>query len=163
MGNITYREDVIQSDANRVSEMVTSTGFFNDEEIEIAVELVLERLNEGIKSGYLFLFAEIDNQVVGYSCYGPISGTVDSYDLYWIATDNKYRGQGIGKKLLFETEQRVAALGGNGLYAETASKPQYEPTRLFYEKNNYTIEARLKDFYAPDDDKLIYVKRVRKA
>jgi ribosomal protein S18 acetylase RimI-like enzyme len=161
MSEITYREKVLPTDPESVRKIIVSTGFFNQEEIEMAVELVVERLEKGISSGYLFLFAERDGQVLGYSCYGPIAGTAESFDLYWIATDNQFRGQGIGKVLLKETENKIASIGGNGIFVETASKPQYEPTRLFYEKNKYILEARLKEYYAPGDDKLVYVKRVK--
>jgi len=38
--------------------IVESSGFFSAEEVEIAVQLVQERLTKGIQSGYHFLFAE---------------------------------------------------------------------------------------------------------
>jgi ribosomal protein S18 acetylase RimI-like enzyme len=157
---INYRETVVPADVEIVRDITKSSGFFNTEEIKIAAELVEARLSEGKSSGYYFIFAEIDGHVVSYSCYGPIEGTKSSYDLYWIATHNNYRGKGIGKKLIIETEKRIAQAKGKNIYVETASKPQYEPTRKFYESMNYVLEARLKQFYADDDDKLIYVKRV---
>jgi ribosomal protein S18 acetylase RimI-like enzyme len=157
---INYRENVVPADIIIVGDIVKSTGFFNHEEVEIAVELVEERLAKGEWSGYHFLFAEINGKAAAYSCYGPIHGTQSSYDLYWIVTHTDFRGQGIGKLLLAETERRIAQAGGKGIYAETASKPQYEPTRIFYDNCGYTLEARLKQFYADDDDKLFYVKRV---
>ena len=40
-------------------EIVQSTGFFYDHEIEIAVELVTERLTHGESTGYYFVFAEV--------------------------------------------------------------------------------------------------------
>jgi GNAT superfamily N-acetyltransferase len=156
-----FRESVVPADVRIVADIVKSTKFFNHEEEEIAVELVQERLDKGISSGYFFIFAEIEGKAVAYSCYGPISGTQDSFDFYWIVTHNNFRGKGIGKILLLETEKAIAKAGGNGIYVETASKALYEPTRKFYEKNNYILEAQLKDFYAPNDDKCIYVKRVK--
>jgi hypothetical protein len=41
---------------------------------------------------------------------------------------------------------------------EASSKEQYIPTRAFYENNQYLLKARFEDFYAPDDDKVVYVK-----
>ncbi len=157
---INYRNIVIPADVGIVAEIVKSTGFFNKEEIDVATGLVEDCLENGEKSGYLFLFAELNGRSVAYSCYGPIPGTHSSFDVYWLATHNDFRGKGIGKILMAETENRIAQLKGKNIYVETASKPQYEPTRKFYENCGYVIEARLKDFYASDDDKLIYVKRV---
>jgi ribosomal protein S18 acetylase RimI-like enzyme len=157
---INYRENVVPGDIAIVEDLVKSTGFFNLEEIHVAVELVEARLSQGESSGYYFIFAEIDGQTVAYSCYGPIHGTQSSFDIYWIATHNSQRGKGIGKILIKETEKRIAQVKGKNIYVETASKPQYEPTRKFYDNCGYILEARLKKFYADDDDKLIYVKRV---
>lgn len=157
---INYRSIVIPADVEIVANIVKSTGFFNKEEIDVATGLVKDCLDKGEESGYFFLFAEINGRSASYSCYGPIPGTQSSYDIYWLATHNEYRGQGIGKILIAETEKRIAQQKGKNIYVETASKPQYEPTRKFYEKCGYIIEARLKQFYADNDDKLIYVKRV---
>jgi len=54
-GQITWREEPRPSDRKRVREIVVSSGFFSEAEIEVAVELVQERLNKGIESGYYFL------------------------------------------------------------------------------------------------------------
>jgi GNAT superfamily N-acetyltransferase len=161
MNTVSFRYEPIPADIQAIRDIVVSTEFFNAEEIEIAVYLIEERLNKGISSGYYFVFAEMNGETVAYSCYGPIDGTQDSHDLYWIVTHNNYRGKGIGKALIAETEKKIAQMDGNGIYVETASKHQYEPTRKFYENCGYILEARLKHFYAPDDDKLIYVKRVK--
>jgi len=157
---ITYREDPKPSDIAAVRAIVVSTGFFNDAEIEIAAELVEERLNRGLSSGYLFLFAEQNGEVTGYTCYGPISGTESSYDLYWIAVHEKYRGKGLGKELMARTEALISGQDGKRVYAETSSREQYGPTRRFYESCGYAAEAAIKDFYAVGDSKVIYVKVV---
>jgi hypothetical protein len=44
------------------------------------------------------------------------------------------------------------------VYVETSGRRDYAPTRAFYERAGYRPEARLADFYAPGDDKWIYVK-----
>lgn len=155
---ITFRYDVSPSDVETVREIVGSTGFFNPTEIEIAVELVEERLELGDASGYFFVFAEHDGQVLGYTSYGPIAGTAGSFDLYWIAIQRSQQGRRMGRLVMEETERRIRASGGRRLYAETSGRPQYEPTRVFYERLGFFREAHLKDFYAPGDDKVFYVK-----
>ena len=101
---LIFRENVLPGDNSVVRAIVASSGFFHDHEIEVAVELVEERLHKGLKSGYLFLFADQGDRTVGYSCYGEIACTEGSYDLYWIAVHNDCRNQGIGKVLLQKTE-----------------------------------------------------------
>jgi ribosomal protein S18 acetylase RimI-like enzyme len=133
---------------------------FYDYEIDVAVELVDERLKRGPASGYFFAFTEVDGRVAGYSCYGPIACTVHSYDLFWIAVHKDFQGQGLGRLLLEESERLIAAAGGHRIYVETSSRDQYLPTRTFYEHCRYRREATLEDFYGPSDAKVVYVKVV---
>jgi D-alanine-D-alanine ligase len=158
--DLVIRETVTPADAAAVREIVASSGFFYDHEIAVAVELVEERLAKGQASGYLFLFAETGGRTIGYACYGPIACTTGSYDLFWIAVHDDVRSQGLGRRVLEETERRIAAAGGRRIYAETSGRPHYEPPRRFYERCGYTAEAVLKEFYAPGDDKVVYVKAV---
>ncbi len=155
---ITFRQNVQPKDIEQVRLIVESTDFFDPDEIDIATELVQERLAKGEQSGYFFLFTEIEGRIAGYTCYGPIPATEASYDLYWIAVHNAYRGHGIGKRLLKETESLIVQQGGQRIYIETSSLDYYQPTRLFYLKNGYHVEATLKDFYYAGDSKLIYLK-----
>lgn len=156
--HLTFRDTVNPPDAEHVRAIVHSTGFFSPEEVEIAVELVTERLVKGLESGYHFLFVEHHNRVVGYSCFGPIPGAQASIDLYWIAVHSDFRGMGIGKKLMVESERAIQRMGGMRIYIETSSREQYQPTRAFYLACGYKQEALLEDFYAPGDSKVIYVK-----
>ncbi len=159
-GALRYRETVNAQDPEAVRAILESSRFFSVEEVDVAVELVLERLSVGIRSGYHFIFAEGGTGMVGYSCFGPIALTQSSYDLYWIAVCQACRGLGIGGELLRRTEARARELGGDRLYIETSSRSQYAPTRSFYERHGYRAEAVMEDFYAPGDHKVVYVKRI---
>ncbi len=158
--NLTFRKAPLEDDPEKVGELVQKTGFFSDSEIEIAKELVRERLLRGIQSGYYFIFVENKKQLIGYTCFGPVAGAQSSFDLYWIVIDNSFQGYGIGKLLNTMTENIISEMGGSRIYAETSSRPQYEPTRAFYRNAGYNEAAHLEDFYAPSDGKIIFVKRI---
>ena len=161
INNIKFRYRLAKNEAKNIRSITKSTGFFTKDEVSIAEELALAHIAQGEKtSGYFFVTAWICENLVAYSCYGPIPGSDTGYDLYWIVTDAKYRGKGFGKRLLQETEQMIAKSGGQNLYAETSSTPLYAPTRSFYEHNDYLKEAVLKDFYRPGDDKVFYSKKL---
>ena len=153
----TFRYEPRPDDVTRLRELVASTGVFRDHEIEIAVELLEERLELGPPSEYEFVFAEEDGQLLGYTCFGPITITQGSYDLYWIAVRKDCQGRGLGKQLLTETLRLIRSLGGRKLYIETSGKPEYAPTRAFYDRSGCKLEATLADFYQVGDDKLMYV------
>lgn len=157
---VGFRDSVLPSDPDAVRAIVESSGFFSKEEIDIAVELVDERLKQGLASGYYFIFAEQNQRVVGYTCFGPVPATKFSYDLYWIAVHNDFRGAGIGKKLMLKSEEAISRLGGRRIYIETSSREQYQPTRAFYLASGYKQDALLEDFYAPGDSKVIFVKAI---
>jgi len=160
MEKISLRKTVQFSDMDHVESIVRSTGFFREDEIVVAIELVDERLKKGSESGYEFIFAEVDGDTVGYSCYGLIPCTIHSFDLYWIATHKDFMNRGIGKMLLQETEKEIQGLGGKAIYAETSSKQLYAPTRAFYEKNDFRIKGYFENFYDEGDDKVVYMKEV---
>jgi GNAT superfamily N-acetyltransferase len=154
----SYRSEVRPRDREAVRAILSSSGFFYPEEIAVAEELVEERLQRGLASGYHFEFAEAGGPPAGYTCYGPIACTRESYDLYWIGVHQEHRRAGLGRRLLARAEERIGALGGRRIYVETSSRAQYEPTRAFYLACGYRIEARLEGFYAPGDGKVIFLK-----
>ncbi len=155
---LQFRGEVAANDIDPIRQLVASTGMFNPEEIAMAEELVGERLAKGPASGYEFLIAEREGMIVGYACYGRIPGTQESYDLYWIVTAPQFQRTGIGRQLLGEVERRIAAAGGQRIYADTSGREQYAATRAFYQRMGFRREAILPDFFAPGDDKVIFVK-----
>jgi ribosomal protein S18 acetylase RimI-like enzyme len=154
--DLTLRQEVRLSDREHVRAMVRSTAFFSAQEEEVAVELVDERLAKGEASGYHFLFLDRGPAPVAYACFGPSALHQESFHLYWIVVAQELRGQGLGPGLMRLTEERIRTLGGSRVYAETSSRDQYAPTRRFYEKCGFSVEARLKEYYSPGEDLLIY-------
>jgi hypothetical protein len=59
-----------------------------------------------------------------------------------------------------ESERLIAEAGGSRVYVETSTRDQYHPTRAFYQRCGYSLEAVIEHFYAPDDGKAIFVKVV---
>jgi ribosomal protein S18 acetylase RimI-like enzyme len=124
--------------------------------------LVEARLTDGEASGYEFIFANSPEALAGYACYGAIPCTAAGFDLYWIAVDPDFQRQGLGRVLIEAVESQIAAKGGERIYIDTSGRDQYQPTRAFYERSGFYCEARLKDFYSPGDDRVIYVKSLMK-
>ena len=156
--NVTFRDAVHRSDPEAIFRLTESCELFYPEETAVARELAEERLARGPSSGYEFLFAETDGIVAGYTCFGPIPLTQGRFDLYWIAVQKDLQETGIGRRLLQLTEVRIQEMEGRRIYVETSSRKIYEPTHRFYLSGGYHQEAILTDFYAPGDDKVIYMK-----
>ncbi len=145
-------------DRSRILEIVTATGSFTPVEIVTAMEVVDEGLAAPDRDYFLFVAEDEGSQVRGYECHGPTPLTEGTYDLYWIAVDPKAQGGGYGRALLEFAEKDVLGRGGRLLLIETSSQESYGATIRFYEKSGYPLVARIKGFYRPGDDKLIFAK-----
>lgn len=154
MANI-WRRLPEPGDPRRVARICRESGFFNPEEVRVARELVEERLTRGLASGYRFWFAMHGDKLAGYACYGPISGALGAWDLYWIVVAPALQGRGLGRRLMARVCSSVSRAGGARLYVETSSRALYAPTRRFYQGLGFVEQATLPGFYAPDDDKVI--------
>ncbi|HET8696418.1 MAG TPA: GNAT family N-acetyltransferase [Gammaproteobacteria bacterium] len=157
---LRFRGRARPADVLALRKLVAATGVFHPEEQAIALELLEDRLRAGKRSGYEFIFADVGRELVGYCTWGAVPLTQRSYDLYWIAVAPGRQGLGIGRRLLEAAERAVARRGGGGLYIETSSRDVYRRTRRFYRAAGYRQVARLADFYAPGDAKLVFCKTI---
>ncbi len=158
--NLSWRREVMESDQGAVENLLRTTGFFYGNEIEVAKELVEAGLTQGEVSGYDFLFAEYEGQMIGYGCFGPIPLTSHRFDIYWLAVAKAWQDQGIGRQLLSRMEQMIRGAKGGIIYIETAGRPLYEPTRQFYLRQGYLEVARIPDYYADGDDRIVFMKKL---
>ena len=177
------------SHRDRVAEIVRACGVFREDEVQVALELfdealgargsglgAGERMSDGAgapsriprpnpqppaPSPYHFsgLFDQTDT-LAAFSCHGPTPGTDRTYDLYWIAVDPALQGAGGGTVLLAEVERVLAGAGARMLVVETSSRPEYAATRGFYSRRGCVEAARVRAFYAPGDDRVIFTKRL---
>lgn len=155
---------LIQKDREAIKDILIKTEHFNDEEIEVALELIDIYLNKKEQKDYIiYVYEDYDTKnTSGYICYGKRPMTDWTYDLYWIAVDPEYHGKGIGSRLVKYMEEDLLKQGGKIILAETSGKPQYENERKFYEKCGYEVQTIIKDFYREGDDLFIYLKNLRR-
>ena len=142
-------------DRARLAELLVATGAFHDEEIDVALSLF-----DLTDDDYELLGAFDDGRLVGYACFGPTPATEGTYDLYWLAVDPAAQGRGIGRALVREVERQLSERGGRLLVVETSSRADYAGTREFYARSGYTEAARVRDFYAPADDRILLTTRL---
>jgi len=152
---------MVRKDKSTIMDILRTIREFTPEEVVVAEELIDAYLETSSISEYLVLVAEVDAAVTGYVCYGPTPLTKGTWDVYWIAVDPGGQGQGVGRALMAFTEDRIKESQGRLVLVETSGRPDYAKTRRFYNSIEYTEAARVADFYAPGDDKLILEKRLR--
>jgi ribosomal protein S18 acetylase RimI-like enzyme len=143
------------TDRARLEDITRATGIFRENETAVALE-VFDAAVSG-SPDYAALAADLVGQFAGWICWGPTPCTVGTFDLYWMAVDPAVQGAGIGSALLEEMERRIAG-SARLIVVETSGRPDYQPTRAFYEARGYRVGGIIPEFYAPGDDQVVYVK-----
>jgi GNAT superfamily N-acetyltransferase len=159
---ITIRSTT-NDDALDILHIASSEPLFSPEETACVAELLQDFYQREDHNGYYFLTALIDELVVGFACYGPTPLTRGTFDLYWISVAEDQKKKGIGRLLIQQIVQRVTALNGRLIMADTSGRNDYALTRAFYERNGFERACRVKDFYAPGDDLVLYCVTIKQS
>jgi ribosomal protein S18 acetylase RimI-like enzyme len=165
----------------QLEEIVRATGVFSEAEVAVALEVFDDAQTATMDNGqwtigenpfsivhsplsrladYEFIGAFDGDDLFGYACFGPTPATDRTYDLYWIAVHPEAQRAGAGAALMTEVERQLSERRARLVVIETSSRADYEPTRRFYHKRGYDEVARVRDFYAPGDDRVVLSKRL---
>ena len=86
------------------------------------------------------------------------------WNLYFLAVTKKHQGGGsTGSALVAYVEANLRTRGEDVaklLLIETSSVERFAPARAFYRKRGYVEEARVREYYGPGDDKVVFWKRL---
>ena len=158
-----------------IESIVRATAVFSDEEVSVALELFDEavlgsrlstvgasqsRESRAQSPDYEFIGAFLEDRLIGFACFGPTPSTDRTFDLYWIAVHPAAQRTGAGAALMHGVETELEGRRARIVVVETSSREDYAPTRQFYHKRGYVENARLRDFYAAGDDRVILTKRL---
>ena len=154
-----------------IEEIIRATGVFNDDEVGVALELFDGAFGFGLSAfgepraespepDYEFIGAFDGDRLIGYACFGLTPSTDRTYDLYWIAVHPDAQRTGAGAALMDQVERQLEARRARLIVVETSSRDDYAPTRGFYRKRGYDEVARVRGFYAPEDDRVVLTKRI---
>ena len=149
---------ILTSDRTALLQILENTPEFKPYEITVAKEVIDSCLNGGQSSGYYIMIAVDDAEIAGYICYGPTPLTNGTWDIYWEVVAQNKRGLGIGGSLMKAAEKEIRKAKGRLALIETSSTPAYGKTRQFYIGHGYEEIARVPDFYAYGDDRIIMRK-----
>ena len=147
-----------QPDREPILTVLRSDDTFSEEEVTVATEVLDAALAQPGRD-YHILVCE-DATVVGYVCYGPTPMTRGAFDLYWLATHRDARGRGVARRLVEAMEAELAACGARVVRVETSQLDAYGAARAFYLRLGYLEAGRIRDFYRPGDDLVIFAKGV---
>jgi ribosomal protein S18 acetylase RimI-like enzyme len=148
-----------KKDRPRLEAILKAQKHFQRAEVQIAMELIDTALTQRGQEDYIFRIAEgAEGKILGFICYGQAPLTDAVYDIYWIVVHPSSWNQGTGTSLLHQAEEEMRSRKARLLLIETSSRPAYEMARAFYGKHGYKEQARVLDYYAAGDHKLILSK-----
>ena len=146
------------ADTPELVAMTAGTGIFKPMEVDTLREVFDDYFATEQALGARCFVLERDGELLGFEYHAPEEMTVGTWTLWWIVVRFELQGQGLGRKLLEFAEADAREHGGGVLFVETSGTPHYEATRRFYLKYGYDQEARLRDYYAPGDDQVVFRK-----
>lgn len=108
----------------------------------------------------IWLSVVVDGEPIGF-CYAiPEPLTDGTWNMLAIAVLRAKQGLGAGAAITNELEASLRKKGARVLIADTSGADAFESARAFYRKNGYSEEARIRDFWAAGDDKVVFWKRL---
>jgi ribosomal protein S18 acetylase RimI-like enzyme len=118
-------------------------------------------LSEG--EGVAWLTAELNGEVVGL-CYAVAEQFADRvWNMLALGVLSSNRSAGVGIELVRRLELDLQMSGQRILIVETSSSDAFSKARAFYSRAGYAEEARIRDFWAEGDDKIVFWKALQQA
>jgi ribosomal protein S18 acetylase RimI-like enzyme len=148
------------ADVDTIKQIAIDTNMFGPDDVGFFDEMITGFL-DGTMDDNHWLVVEHDEAVVAGAYYAPEPFSDRMWNLYFISVAPHHQGRGTGGKLLDHVEHELRASGSDSarvLIVETSSTDQYARTREFYRRHHYDEEARIREFYGPDDDKVVFWK-----
>jgi ribosomal protein S18 acetylase RimI-like enzyme len=106
----------------------------------------------------LWLTCHLGGDTVGFSYTAPEELADGTWNMLALAVRPDVQGRGVGTALVAATEAHLKASGQRILVVDTSGTSDFALARRFYARNGYDEEARVRDFWAPGDDKVIFRK-----
>ena len=148
----------VPADTAELIAIAQATDKFRPVEITALGEVLHDYFAHEQQAGHVCVTFERDGQILGFGYYAPAPMTDRTWHLWWIVVKPDQQGGGIGGQLLKHVEDEIRRRHGRILFIETGSQPLYEPTRRFYQKHGYDLDATLRDFYAAGDSMVVFRK-----
>ncbi|WP_237215930.1 GNAT family N-acetyltransferase [Ruegeria lacuscaerulensis] len=144
----------MRDDVAALQEVLNGTELFPS---EMLPDMVNSFLSDE-ESSEIWLACEVDGNPVGF-CYAvPEELAEGAWNMLAIAVLPTQQGGGLGSAISRHLETELKERGQRILIVDTSGTEEFKQTREFYRKNGYTEEARIRDFWATGDDKIVFWK-----
>lgn len=149
---------ITQNDSSAIAALCIDAGLFPPEAVGFLDEMMANYFKDNQANGHLCVVDEEKDTLVGVAYYEPALATDRTWYLTMIAVRRALQGQGRGAALMAYVEESLQAAGQRLLLVETSGTSDFTLTRRFYAKLGYKEAARVRDYYAPGDDMVLFRK-----
>lgn len=150
---------VESSDIVPLLDMLQKSGQFDDEGV-LHVRDTLKNYFSG-ESDELWFSAEQEG-FAGIAYCAPEVMTNDVWNLLMLWISPAHQRQGVGSALIKQIEKELRNKHARLLLVETSSLIDFSAARAFYSKQGFIREATIRNYYAINDDKVIFIKDMQK-
>lgn len=141
------------ADVPALKAVLDQTGLFPS---DVLPELLAPALSG--QTDAFWLTCHSDNQAVGLCYTAPADFAPGTWNMLALAVRPDMQGNRLGAALVQAAEQHLKNKGQRLLIVDTSGTEDFALTRKFYVQNGYEQEARIRDFWADGDDKIIFRK-----
>ncbi|MEM8839124.1 MAG: GNAT family N-acetyltransferase [Pseudomonadota bacterium] len=141
-------------DSDALRKVVNKTGLFPADMLpDMLHPFLASQTDEAI-----WLTCELNGTAIGFCFARPEEMTEGTWNMLAIAVLPEYQGTGAGRLIVKRLEEDLKTRGQRVLIVDTSGADEFSGTRKFYGKIGYTEEARIRDFWAAGDDKVVFWK-----
>lgn len=144
-----------RADVDPLLDMLQASGQFDDG----ALAHVRDTLNAyfSAESEDLWYSAEQQGFAGVAYCAAEVMAN-GTWNLLMLWINSAHQRHGVGQALIEQVEKDLRKKQARLLLVETSSLIDFTAARAFYSKQGFVEEARIGDYYASGEDKLIYTK-----
>jgi ribosomal protein S18 acetylase RimI-like enzyme len=161
MSNAPIVRPASTGDTHALRELALDNGMFQPDEMDDFDEMWSGYLDGSMEGHNWVVFDDGADGVTGAAYYAPEPFSDRMWNLYFLAVRPGGHRGGVGEALIRHVEDALRAAGegvARVLIVETSSLAAYGQARSFYRKQGYDEEARIREFYGPDDHKIVFWK-----
>jgi ribosomal protein S18 acetylase RimI-like enzyme len=149
----------VSADIPALQRIAEDTGLFPPEMLPQLIAPFLSSDAEGVA----WLTAEFGGEVIGL-CYAVAEQLADRvWNMLALGVLSSNQSVGVGSELVRRLEFDLQASGQRILIVDTSGSDAFAKTRAFYKMAGYAEEARIRDFWAEGDDKVVFWKALQQA
>lgn len=150
--------DVTHEDTEALISLCQITGLFQPNELKELSSMLSAYFEDSLDGKHKWLTDEEDGELIGVAYYAEETFAYGVSNLLLIAVHPDHQREGRGTELLRHVEEELKRKGERLLIIETSGLDSFETTRAFYRKNGYDEEARIREYYNPGEDKIVFRK-----